>query len=58
MTPLVREMTSLEVIFGCAWFPGVIIIIGVAYYWWTHRKYTKFNSRMPDISDVQNGDDG
>jgi len=38
-----------KVIFGCFWFPTLIILVIAGYCYWQHRKYTPNNSRMPDI---------
>ena len=48
--------TSLQIFFGCAWLPTLIVLF-VGYLYWRHRKYTRHNSRMPSISDVQNGEE-
>ena len=45
-------MGSLQVIFGCAWLPTLIVLIVVGYFWWKHLKYTPNNSRMPDIFNI------
>jgi len=51
-------MTSLQVIIGCAWLPTLIALIFVGYLYWQHRKYTRHNSRMPDICDQLNDKEG